>query len=325
MTTARLTLGPVLCHWPPEKLLDFYARIADEAPIDTVYLGEVVCSKRVPFFEDHYGEVADRLERAGKKVVFSSLAEVMLKRERNMIAETCSIRDREIEVNDASALYHVSGRPHRIGPFVNVYNESTLSYLAGNGATHVCLAAELPATAVAVLAEQARRIGIGVEVQIFGRASLAISARCYHARAHKRTKDNCRFVCEEDPDGMPLHTLQGEPFLVVNGIQTLSYSYVNLLAEVAAMKEMGIGHFRLSPQIGDMTRTASVFRGVIDDRIDVEEAFDELGRLHPGIPFANGFWHGKAGHTYVGAQLTQQRTEVPANREPGSAAARSEQ
>ncbi len=54
----ELTLGPILFHWPAEQKLDFYARIADEAPIDTVYLGEVICSKRSPFFDKHYDEVA---------------------------------------------------------------------------------------------------------------------------------------------------------------------------------------------------------------------------------------------------------------------------
>ncbi len=73
---------------------------------------------------------------------------------------------------------------------------------------------------------------MGVEVQVFGRAPLAVSARCYHARAHGRTKDNCQFVCEEDPDGMPLATRDGQAILRVNGIQTQSESYIELLAEL---------------------------------------------------------------------------------------------
>ena len=49
---SALTLGPILFNWKPERRRDFYFRIADEAPIDCVYLGEVVCSKREPFFVD---------------------------------------------------------------------------------------------------------------------------------------------------------------------------------------------------------------------------------------------------------------------------------
>ena len=49
--TAELTLGPILFHWPADKKRDFYFQIADESPVDTVYIGEVICSKRSPFFE----------------------------------------------------------------------------------------------------------------------------------------------------------------------------------------------------------------------------------------------------------------------------------
>ena len=45
----QLTLGPVLYHWAPERWRDFHYRIADEAPVDTVVVGEAVCSKRTPF------------------------------------------------------------------------------------------------------------------------------------------------------------------------------------------------------------------------------------------------------------------------------------
>ena len=48
---SELTLGPVLFNWQPEAWRDFYFRIADEAPVTAVYLGEVVCFKRAPLFE----------------------------------------------------------------------------------------------------------------------------------------------------------------------------------------------------------------------------------------------------------------------------------
>ena len=40
---AELTIGPIAYHWPAGRKRDFYARIADEAPVGTVYLGEVIC------------------------------------------------------------------------------------------------------------------------------------------------------------------------------------------------------------------------------------------------------------------------------------------
>lgn len=298
----RLTLGPILFHWSAERKLDFYARIADEAPIDTVYLGEVICSKRTPFFEQHYPEVIERLERGGKKVVLSSLCEVMIKRERDMMEAFAATDSHEIEVNDGSALLHVSGKPHRVGPLMNVYNEATLAYLAGRGASHVCAPPELPGSSVAILAQRAKELGVGLEVQVFGRASLAVSARCYHARAHGRTKDNCQFVCEEDADGMPLKAMDGRNFLAVNGIQTLSHAYLDLSGELDDLVGMGVSDLRLSPHSQDMVAVARSFRGALDGVIESGQVSERLAALCAPAPLANGFWHGKAGHLHVAAR-----------------------
>ena len=296
--SGTLTLGPILFHWTAEQKLDFYARIADEAPVDTVYLGEVICSKRSPFFEQHYDDVAQRLARGGKKVVFSSLSEVVLKRERKAIQEFCGLDSHEIEINNTSALLGINGRPHRIGPMMNVYNEATMAYLAKGGATHFSLPVEVPRASAGVLASQAASLGAGVEMQVFGRASLAVSARCYHARAHGRTKDNCQFVCEDDPDGMPLKTLDGKPFLAVNGIQTLSQTYLNYLTDLPDLQASGITHYRLSPHTHDMVAVAEIFRQVLDGKSDPDEADGRLSAATGAVPVSNGFWHGKAGHSY---------------------------
>ena len=87
------------------------------------------------------------------------------------------------------------------------------------GARNVCLPTEMPGTAIQALCDSGRDTGATIEVQVFGRISLALSARCYHARAHGRTKDNCLFVCEKDADGLTLRTLDDRPFLAINGIQ----------------------------------------------------------------------------------------------------------
>ena len=41
----RLSLGPVLFYWSRQQLLAFYAEMAEQ-PLDVIYLGETVCSKR---------------------------------------------------------------------------------------------------------------------------------------------------------------------------------------------------------------------------------------------------------------------------------------
>lgn len=295
----KLTLGPITYHWSAETRRDFYARIADEAPIDEVYLGEVICSKRAPFHERDLPATIERLERAGKRVILSTLAEVMLPRERKATADLAEMDAPEIEVNNAAGLYARGKRSHRIGPFMNAYNEATIAWMARQGATHVCLPTELPAAAIAIAAQAARDLGLGVEVQVFGRASLAVSARCYHARAHGRTKDNCQFVCEDDPDGMPLRTRDDAPILWVNGIQTQSESYVALLPEVEPLVASGVTHLRLMPQTADMATVAEVFRMTLDGTLAVLEAETRLRKLCAGTDFSNGFYYGQAGYRRI--------------------------
>ncbi len=294
---SELTLGPVLFNWQPETWRDFYFRIADEAPVETVYLGEVVCFKRAPLFDDCLDAVAARIKMAGKTIVRSTLAEVMSKQERRMIDDACAGEDM-VEANDGSALLRLRGRPHHAGPFINVYNERTLAVLAGNGVRNVCLPPEMPAEAIRALTPEAVKLGVSLEVQVFGRVGLALSARCYHARAHGRTKDSCQFVCNEDADGMTLRTIEGQPFLIVNGIQTMSHDYLNLAGELDDLLDMGIARFRLSPHSCDMVAVTAIFRDTLDRRIDTAEAAARLDALQLGAPFSNGFYHGKRGHSW---------------------------
>jgi collagenase-like PrtC family protease len=295
----NLTLGPVLFNWSPEKWRDFYFRIADEAALDCVQLGEVVCSKRSPFFEPVLADVIERLQGAGKQVVLSTLALIMSKREMDMVRDITAMDDLLIEANDVSTAALLAGKPHVIGPFINIYNEGTLAFFAKNGATRVCLPIELSGSTLSVLAASA---GPELEVLAFGRLPLAVSARCYHARAHDLHKDNCQFVCAEDPDGMDLETLDGEPFLTVNGTQTLSYTCNNLLEELGDMQKMGISHFRLSPHDMDMVAVAQVFRDVLDSNVTAREGLDKLEHLAGDMPFANGYYHDKEGGAMVAAE-----------------------
>ena len=296
--TAKLTLGPVLFNWPAEAWRDFYFRIADEAPIDTVYVGEIVCSKRAPFLADHIPAVIDRLASAGKEVVLSSPTLVTTERERQSARELADAEGLLIEANDIGILALLAQRPHAIGPMVNVYNEATLAWMAGRGAVRVTLPGELARDAIAALAATAARHAVAVEIQVFGRLPLAISARCYHARAHGLHKDGCQFICGRDWDGMTVSTLDGESFLAVNGTQTLSYTYNALIGELAELTAMGIGRFRLSPHNFDMVAVANLYRGLLDGRQDASEAEAALVALvgEPGL--SNGFYAGREGVTY---------------------------
>lgn len=295
----ELTLGPNLFNWAPETWRDFYFRIADEAPVSVVYLGETICSKRAPLFSDCYEAVAERLRSAGKTVVHSTLGETASRIDRRLVSDVCERTSDLVEANDASAAFHLRGRPHCIGPLMNVYNEETLRFLGAKGARNICLPVELPFSAIGVLCAAAVPENVTIEVQVFGRQSLALSARCYHARAHGRTKDTCLFVCENDPDGLVLSTLERKPFLVANGVQTLSFEYLNLMQEIPDLKAAGVSRFRLSPHSCDMVRVATAFRSALDGVLTVGEALACLEELPLDAPFSNGFHHGRPGYGWT--------------------------
>jgi len=295
----QLTLGPVLYNWQPDQWRDFYFRIAEEAPVDVVVIGEIVCSKRSPFFTGHMPDVIERLAACGKRVILGTLILVSLKRERQQMAEIAANTEFMVEANDLTCLGSLDGRPHAIGPFVNIYNEATAAYFARRGARRICLPPELPMDSIRTIARALP--DVTTEVFAFGRVPLAISARCYHARLHKLSKDNCRFVCEKDPDGLPVTTLDGEPFLAMNGVQTMSHACANLLGEVGDLAASGVGALRLSPQRCDMVAVACVFRDVIDGRLTRDDGMHELSRIYPDVPFANGFVHGQPGAVFVAA------------------------
>jgi len=142
---------------------------------------------------------------------------------------------------------------------------------------------------------------VTIEVQVFGRQSLALSARCYHARAHGRTKDTCLFVCENDPDGLVLSTLEQKPFLVANGVQTLSWEYLNLVQEIPELQAAGVSRYRVSPHTCDMVQVATAFRGVLDGTLTAAEALARLEQLPLDAPFSNGFHHGRPGYGWTAA------------------------
>jgi collagenase-like PrtC family protease len=292
----KITLGPLFFHWTAEKRRDFYFRIADEAAIDCVYLGEVVCSKREIFFSEFLPVVSERLRSAGKEVIVSTLALVTSKREMNTVSSYADAGFM-VEANDVASLQALHGKPHVIGPFINVFNESTRDYLVKNNATRIVLPVEMTGNAISMVAGEGKAAEI--EVMVFGRQPLSVAMRCYHARAHELNKDSCQFVCSLDQDGLQTNTLDQQPILTVNGTQTMSHGYAVLLHELAALQSMGVSHFRLSPQNVDMTQVAQVYRNVLERKLDPAEALEMLKITAGSVPFINGFWHGSEGFAWV--------------------------
>lgn len=295
-----LTVGPNQFFWDAAAVRTFYDKLA-QAPVARVVLGELVCSKRLPFWQDEIPLAVETLQAAGKDVALTTLALITLKRERKLTADLAGM-GLPVEVNDISALRHIpAGTPFWVGPLVNVYNEGTLRWLASRGAVRVCLPPELPLTSIVVLAETARELGVAIEVWGHGRLPLAISGRCYHARLHDRAKDSCQFICAEDPDGREVETLDGQQFLAVNGVQTLSQSTACMARQAPHFGKAGVASLRISPQTGDFNAICQGYADLIAGHIEAAALAEQLATQVPGGRLSDGFPRGPSGAHWSGA------------------------
>jgi collagenase-like PrtC family protease len=184
---------------------------------------------------------------------------------------------------------------------VNIYNTETLQLLAELGLRRWVLPVEL---GVDTLTDLAPSIPADVETEIFafGRLPLAYSARCFTARANNVPKDRCDFRCLDHPDGQLLSTQEDQPFLTVNGIQTLSALTMNLAGELDGLVRSQVDVLRLSPQSQHMLEIIDVFDTLRQEKQNVDPL--ELEQWMPVGPCC-GYWHARPGHSATGHAATE--------------------
>ena len=289
----KLALGPLLYYWPRDTVFAFYQAMA-ETPVDVVYLGEAVCSRRHELRQSDWTDIARMLRDAGKQPVLSTM--VLLESTADVAAMHKIVRDEEflVEANDMGAVHNLAGRrPFVAGPQLNLFNADALGWMAGLGACRWVMPLEMRQSDLAVLLQH-KPAGLETEVFAYGRMPLAFSARCFTARHYNLPKDDCGFRCIEHPDGQLLATREGEPFLVLNGIQTQSARVHNLIQDVPALHALGVDLLRLSPQSQHMVEVIAAFDAARRAAQPDPAALERMRALMPAPP-CNGYWHGKPG------------------------------
>lgn len=293
----KISVGPISCFWERSKVFEFYAALKD-APVDIVYLGETICSKRRQLALNDWLEIAEQLSAAGKEVVLSTLTLLEAESELASLQHIAENARFAVEANDMSAVHMLNNRHAFIaGPHINTYNTETLNFLYELGAKRWVVPVELGRELMREM-QKARPLGMETEVIAFGHLPLAFSARCYTARAHNRPKDSCDFICLDYPDGLPLFTLEKKPFLILNGIQTQSAETQNLITLLDELVDLEIDVIRLMPQSRNFFPIAGIFRRTLDGDVRPEVALQALENYQT-YGFCNGYWYGKEGMAWI--------------------------
>lgn len=284
----KYALGPVLWYWPAATLAQFYQQVAASSA-DIVYLGEAVCSKRRATAFAQWMEMARALAGSGKQVVLSTLALLQSPSEVKELRRYVENGEFLLEASDMGTVNMAAARrlPFVAGPQLNVYNAQTLRLLLKEGMTRWCLPVEMSRDWLISLLQQCEEVRERFEVEVlgYGHLPLALSARCFTARAENRAKDDCQTCCIRYPQGRRVRSQEGQQVFVLNGIQTLSGYCYNLGNDLAGMRGW-IDIVRLSPQ--DQQTLALI------DRFRANETGLAPLMLAHGSD-SNGYWHRLAG------------------------------
>ena len=293
----KLALGPVLYYWDRDTMLGFYDEMAG-APVDIIYLGETVCSRRHLLRLQDYLEIAQRLAAAGKEVVIATQTLIESENDVKTLHRIAENGDFRVEANDMGAVRLLANRvPFVAGSTLNIYNPQTLDLLARLGATRWVMPVEMSREALIALGN-GRETSPETEVFAYGKLPLAFSARCFTARHHNLQKDDCRFRCLDYEDGLDLKTREGQPFLTLNGIQTQSALVYNLIGELDKLGDAGVDVVRVSPQAHHTGEILQLFRECIEQRLTPAQALSQIEGLMPAAS-CNGYWYGRPGLDFV--------------------------
>lgn len=284
VTPYRISLGPVQAFWPRQQVLDFYQAALDW-PVDIVYLGETVCSKRRELRLTDWLELAAAFAEGGREVLLSSLALVEAGSELSQLRRLVAQGRYRVEANDWSAVQccREQGVAFVAGPGLNVYNLETLRLLQADGLFRLVLSVELGRDWLHELGATGASALPELETIVWGRLPLAWSARCFTARALGLTKDDCGFRCIDFPDGLALATREGEDLLRINGVQVQAARICDLAPLLPELGATGVSILRVLPQLEGSAAAVARLHAARE------------GQLPMPIPGSDtGYWHDRS-------------------------------
>lgn len=294
----KISLAPISYHWDKNRIEKFYEQVGNW-PVDRVYLGETICSKRRELKLNDWLKIAKNLENSGKEIVLSNLALIEARSETSTLRKICD-QGYAIEANDWTAVAVATEKqiPFYAGPSLNIYHGQTLALLYQQNLKGWTLPVELSGDDLKALLQHFENVvdyktPVDCEVFSYGYAPLAYSARCFSARADNVAKDDCQQRCIQDEEGLLVNSKEDEPLFRINGIQTQSASCYNLLPHWQSLQAKGATTLRLSPVAKDMQDLIFQIKNCLLNH----KNFTTTNTLD----FSNGYWFNLPGLNYASA------------------------
>jgi collagenase-like PrtC family protease len=291
----RVSLAPVPYFWSKERYQAFSRSVA-ESPVDIVYLGETVCSKRRAMRLEDWIDIAQLLSQHGKQAVLSTLTLLEADSELRQLTRIASQKDFLIEANDIAAVQVASENDNAfvVGSAINVYNNRTLALMKTLGMRRWVVPVELGRDDIQPMMEFTREFNVEVEYQVYGRLPLAWSARCFTARHLDLRKDDCQLKCQDYEQGIAVYSQEKQVFSQINGIQTQSGHVTNLLERWLELRAAGVDILRVVPVAA--ADTLKVLDYLHSQVIDEPSIPPELANDYA---YCNGYWLQRAGMSFT--------------------------
>lgn len=295
---------------------------SDLSPYDALYLGNITCR----LYEANLLERLDDLREAiaivkgrGRKAYVSTYAAPRndsLPQLRKILAAAVEAGADAVEVHNLGLLKIVhEAYPDlavHIGGFANVYTDATAAILKRYGAVRITPNYEL---SLEEIGEIHRQVGLQMELLVHGKMPLGIADDCFLLGYEEAWGVRCPTLCQQE-----LFLKQGEWAMKSVGKGVMSGKDVCMLEHLKRLIAEGHACFRVeaaseSPayrlEIGRVYREA--LEAALAGRGGEAERWWETLSSHARIGLCNGFYFGRTGMTYQGAEAAVDRLNREGN------------
>lgn len=287
-----------------------HLRASDLGPYDAVYLGNIYCRRYEANFLERPVELADAirmLRDQGKRAYLTTYAaprNEALPVIRAALEVVAAEGAAAVEVHSLGLVKLVRDEfpalPIHVGSFANVYTDAGVEVLKGFGVARITPAHELTLDEIDAIARDG---GIPLELLVHGKLPLGVSEFCVLLEHEAKWGVPCPDLCQRDV------FLEKEDWAMKSvGKGILSGRDVAMLEHLPRLLAHGHRHFRVeavseSPAyrhaVGATYREALARALEGDGR--PEGRWWETVRAHARVGLCNGFYFGKSGMEYVGA------------------------